>query len=265
MARTRFSRALIGPAIVGLLLVTAGIASAHNPNASLSCNNGSPVLNINLTQYQSAYTNTVSASIDGTSVLATTTFGSSFSTSIAAGSPYVAHTAQVIVKAGDDPTGSKGWSRTINLSSEACLAPTPTPKPTPTPVPTPTPTPVPTPTPTPVPTPTPTPVPTPTPTPSPVVTPTPVPSENPTPTPTGSVLATASPSPSASPSGGVEAATATPRVTAPSTSTVDQGSSSGPGGSIGFAVALLAAIALVLAFTPLKLHRQPAGRNKRRS
>ncbi len=259
MARTRFSRALIGPAIVGLLLVTAGVASAHNPNASLSCNNGSPVLNINLTQYQSAYTNTVSASIDGTSVLATTTFGSSFSTSIAAGSPYVAHTAQVIVKAGDDPTGSKGWSRTINLSSEACLAPTPTPKPTPTP------TPVPTPTPTPVPTPTPTPVPTPTPTPSPVVTPTPVPSENPTPTPTGSVLATASPSPSASPSGGVEAATATPRVTAPSTSTVDQGSSSGPGGSIGFAIALLAAIALVLAFTPLKLHRQPAGRNKRRS
>ncbi len=263
MATSRFSRALIGPAIVGLLLVTAGVVSAHNPNASLSCNNGSPVLNINLTQYQSAYTNTVSASIDGTSVLATTTFGSSFSTSIAAGSPYVAHTAQVIVKAGDDPTGSKGWSRTINLSSEACLAPTPTPKSTPTP----TPSPVPTPTPTPVATPTATPVPTPTPTPSPVVTPTPVPSENPTPTPTptGSVLPTASPSPSASPSGGVEAATATPRVTAPSTSTVDQGSSSGPGGSIGFAVALLAAIALVLAFTPLKLRRQPAGRNKRRS
>ena len=153
MARSRVSRALILPTIAGLLLVTAGIASAHNPNASLSCNDGNPVLNISLTNYQAAYHNTVSATVDGTSVLPTTTFGASFAQSFSAGSPYIAHTAQVIVLAGDDPTGSKGFSRTINLTSEACLSPTPTPKSTPTPAPTPTPTPVPTPTPTAVPTP----------------------------------------------------------------------------------------------------------------
>jgi hypothetical protein len=258
MATSRVSKVLILPAIAGLLLMTAGIASAHNPNASLSCNDGNPVLNISLTNYQASFTNTVSATIDGTSVLATTTFGTTYSHSFSAGSPFVAHTAQVIVLAGDDPTGSKGYSRTINLSSEACLAPTPTPKPTPTP------TPVPTPTPTAVPTPTPTAVPTPTPTAVPTPTPTPVATQlaAPTPTPTGSALPTDSAS--APPSGGVEAATATPRVTAPSTSTIDQGSSSGPGGSIGFVVALLGAIALVVAFTPIKRRGQQVGRNNRR-
>jgi hypothetical protein len=69
---------------------------------------------------------------------------------------------------------------------------------------------------------------------------------------------------SPSPSGGVEAATATPRATPPSTGTIDQASSGGPGGSIGFVVALLAAIALVIGFAPLRHHRQPSGRNIRR-
>jgi hypothetical protein len=242
MAFSRRTKALILPAIAGLLVATAGIATAHNPNASLSCNNGSPVLNISLTLYQASFTNTVAATVDGATVLPTTTFGASYSGSFSAGSPYIAHTAQVVIKAGDDPTGSKGFSRTINLSSAACLAPTPTPKPTPTPTPTPTPAPTPTPTPTATPTPTPTPA--------------------PTPTPTGSVLPSESASPS--PSGGVEAATATPRATPPSTGTIDQASSGGPGGSIGFVVALLAAIALVVGFAPIRNRRQPSGRNLRR-
>ncbi|MGH2512071.1 MAG: hypothetical protein ACRDGQ_05240 [Candidatus Limnocylindrales bacterium] len=210
------------PAVAGLLLMTAGIATAHNPNASLSCNDGTPTLTIDLTEYEAGYTNTVSASIDGTSVLAATTFATDYSNSFDAGSPYVSHTAQVVVAAGDDPTGSEGWSKTINLQSPACLEPTPTPSPTPTPTPT----------------------------------------ATPTPTPTGSALPTDSASPS--PTGGVEAATATPRVTAPSTSTIDQAPPSGPGGSIGFIIALFAAIAVVAAFAPFKFRRQTTGRNARR-
>ncbi len=130
MASPRASKILLLPVVGGLLLVSAGLASAHVPSASLSCNDGSPVLTIDLTLYEPAFTNTVSASIDDASVLDTTTFLTTYSATIEAGSPYVGHTAEVVVKAGDDPTGSEGWSKVIDLSMGPCLDPTPTPTPT---------------------------------------------------------------------------------------------------------------------------------------
>ena len=66
-------------------------------------------------------------------MLATTSFGSSYSHPFSAGSAYVGNTAQVVVTAWDDPTGSRGWTKTFNKTVAACLAPTPTPTPTPTP------------------------------------------------------------------------------------------------------------------------------------
>jgi hypothetical protein len=147
------------------LVAAPGAASAHNQSVSLVCNyQNNPVLYINLSYYSWPYGsnhNTVAASIDGSSVLGTTNFYTSYSNSFGAGSAYVGHTAQVVVYAWDDPTGSKGWTKTFNLSVNPCKNPTPTPTPTATPTPTPTPTPTATPTPTPTETPTPTPTPTP--------------------------------------------------------------------------------------------------------
>jgi hypothetical protein len=146
-------------ALATALVAVPGIASAHNPNASLSCNTShSPVLTISLTNYNGAtgHHNTVSASIDGVSVLSTTNFAGSYSNTFSAGSPYTSHTAQVVVFAWDDPSGVHGWTTTINLSTRGCqsstASPTSVPTASPTSVPTASPTSVPTASPTSVPT-----------------------------------------------------------------------------------------------------------------
>src|SRR5271157_2656961 len=110
-------------AVATALLAIAGSVSAHNPSASLTCNvDHQPELIISLTNYSSVTghidANTVSASIDGVSVLSTTNFGTTYSNTFSAGSPFVSHTAQVVVFAWDDPTGSHGWTTTINLKSD---------------------------------------------------------------------------------------------------------------------------------------------------
>ena len=142
MARRRVITLLSGGllALAAALVGIAGIATAHVPQATLICSTGNPVLSISLTYYSHSTTqhNTVSASIDGTSVLSTTNFDTSYSNSFSAGSPFVSHAAQVVVHAWDDPTGSHGWSTTINLSASSCQTPTPTPTHTPTPTATPT-------------------------------------------------------------------------------------------------------------------------------
>jgi hypothetical protein len=184
-----FARILAPAALVSVALLagTVGAVNAHNPNASLSCNNGQPKLVISLTAYNSSYTNTVGASIDGSTVLATTTFGSSFSTTISAGSPYVGHTAIVVIVAGDDPTGSKGWTKTYNLTATGCQKPTPTPTAT--------------------------------------ATPTATHTATPTATPTAT-LATATPDPTETPFESFQGETATPFQTPPPTSTGSNGSGS---------------------------------------
>lgn len=156
-----------------LAILASGTVSAHNPSASLSCGDGGPVLHIGLTNYNGTHDNTVSATIDGTSVLAVTDFGSSYTGSFNAGSSFDAHTAVVNVTAWDDPTGSHGWTIAYDLSVPACQQATPPPSPTPSTTPDPTPTPV--------PSVEPTPTPSVAPSPSPVVTPTPRVTPAPTP------------------------------------------------------------------------------------
>jgi hypothetical protein len=149
MTTRRFTKASIAVLLgAALFAAIAGTATAHVPSASLTCNSDhQPQLLISLTSYtsnsQHLNQNTVSASIDGVSVLSTTHFGSSYSHTFSAGSSLVGHTAQVIVFAWDDPTGSHGWTTTINLTSGYCQKPTSTPTPTATPTATPTPTPTP--------------------------------------------------------------------------------------------------------------------------
>ena len=88
-------------ALAAALVAIPGIASAHNLTVSLSCNSqNSPQLTIVLTQYSTptgGNHNTVSASIDGSSVLSTTNFTNNYSGTFGAGSAYTSHTAQVIV------------------------------------------------------------------------------------------------------------------------------------------------------------------------
>jgi prealbumin domain-containing protein len=179
-ARSRHGRRLSWLAIVSLIsaaLLAPATVSAHTPNVTLTCQNS---LVVNLTQYNAGGSNTVAVSIDGSAVAGSPfSFTSSYSHTFAVTPPTASHTATVAINAWDDPTGSKGWTKTFNLSIAACVQATPEPTPTPTPEPTPTPTPEPTPTPTPEPTPTPTPEPTPTPTPEPTPTPTPLPTEQP--------------------------------------------------------------------------------------
>jgi hypothetical protein len=167
-ARPRHGRRSSWLALVALssaALFAPASVSAHTPNVSLTCQNG---LVVNLTQYNAGGSNTVAVSIDGSAVAGSPfSFTSSYSHTFAVTPPTASHTATVAINAWDDPTGSKGWTKTFNLSIAACVQATPEPTPTPTPEPTPTPTPEPTPTPTPEPTPTPTPTPEPTPTPLP--------------------------------------------------------------------------------------------------
>jgi len=110
------------------LLLTAGVVSAHELAASLTCGeNNSPGLNIALGDFSADVTNTVAASIDGVSVLPVTTFTTSYTSQIPAGDATVGHTAVVNVTAGDDPTGSNGWTREFDLTVDPCQDATSTP------------------------------------------------------------------------------------------------------------------------------------------
>ncbi len=205
------------------LAAPAGV-SAHTPRVSLTCQGG---LVVTLTQYNTGGSNSVDIEIDGSDVAGSPfAFGGSFSQTFSVQPPTTAHTATVKVMAWDDPTGSKGWTKTFNLDIAACVQPTPTPEPTPTP--------------TPEPTPTPTPEPTPTPTPEPEATPTPTPEA--TTAPTGDV-------------GGV---TGTPRPTLPATDTLDDASVPTQADHWRMAVLALAGIlAALLVLTPTRRDHRP--------
>jgi hypothetical protein len=224
-ARSRPARRLSWLGVISLtaaaLVAPAGV-TAHTPKVSLTCDYG---LKVNLTAYNTNGTNTVAVSIDGSPVAGSPfTFSSSFTHTYAVDPPTEGHTATVAVTAWDDPSGSKGWTKTFDLSIEACVEPTPTP--------------------TPVPTPTPTPEPTATPTPAPTATPTPPPTERATPTPTPA------------PTGEVDVATGTPQATAratlPATDTFDGSGGSGGDGWRLIILAMAGVLAAALLLTPAR-------------
>jgi hypothetical protein len=198
------------------LLAPAGV-SAHTPKVSLTCEAG---LKVNLTNYNTNGTNSVAVSIDGTPVGGSPfTFSSSYSHTFAVEPATEAHSAIVVVTAWDDPTGSRGWTKTFQLGIDACVEPTPTPEPEPTP----------------------------TPEPEPEATPTPEPEPEATPTPETEVAPTAAPP---EPTGEVGGSTGTPaatsKATLPPTDAID-GEPTSPAGD-GWRIVLLA-VAGVLAAT----------------
>jgi hypothetical protein len=255
--RRLFTFAAAATLAVAALMTTMGVAAAHTPVVTYTCVNDQPTLEVTLSYYNSTrhnghYQNTVRITVNGSTIVGTTRFGSSYHYGPSVqGSPLMVNTAIVYIYAWDDATGSKGYTKNITVYSAQCQQPTPTPtveptptptvEPTPTPTeePTPTPTEEPTPTPTVEPTPTPTEEPTPTPTeeptPTPTVAPTPTPTEDATPTPTPfesfqgeTATPEATPTPTETPFESFEGETATPQptTTPPPTSTSD-GSSNG--------------------------------------
>jgi hypothetical protein len=117
-------------AIGGLLPLSAGIVQAHNLAASFACSDANPsvpVLSVAMGDFSTGVINSIMVTIDGTVVLPTTTFTTAYSNTFPGGDPTAAHTAVVTVLAGDDPTGSLGYTRTFNLSVDACQDATPTP------------------------------------------------------------------------------------------------------------------------------------------
>lgn len=127
-----FGRARAGLALTVALAAIAfsgGTSLAHTPSASMACEgeqDPQPILRVNLTQYNG--TNHVTIKVDGDTVV-DEDFGNSWSTTLDAGSPTKAHVAQVVILAHDDPTGSKGWSKTYDLEAPACQEPPPPPPP----------------------------------------------------------------------------------------------------------------------------------------
>ena len=186
-------------AVGGLLPLSAGVVQAHDLSATFTCSDSdasSPVLSIHLGDFGATFTNTVAASIDGTSVLATTTFLTDYSATFPGGDPTVGHSAEVVVTAGDDPDGSKGFTKTFELTVGHCQTP-----------------------------------------------PSSAPSTAPSSAPSTAPSTAPSEVASTRPTGGVEAATATPRVTLPATST--GATPSGPTGA-GFPITLAVLIGLAL-------------------
>jgi hypothetical protein len=229
VARTRLIRRASWLAVVALTVAALAVpsaVSAHTPRVSLTCEDG---LRVNLTQYNNNGTNSVAVSIDGEAVDGSPfTFGGSFSETFAVDPETEAHTATVAVSAWDDPNGNRGWTRTFELSIDACVEPTPSPTPVPV-----------------EPTPTPEPeieiVPEPTPTPTPVVT-----DVEPTATPKA-------PEPTGEVGGSTGTPAATSRATLPPTDAID-GDATTPAGDGWRLVLLLVAGALAgtLLLTPAR-------------
>jgi hypothetical protein len=104
---------LVG-ASTGVVLM-AGVASAHAPKATASCTG----LDVSLTFYNAAETNTVTVTIDGQVADSNADFGSTYIKTF----PWTttaSHTWDVNVFAGDDPNGTAGWTTDIHGTQAAC-------------------------------------------------------------------------------------------------------------------------------------------------
>ena len=107
-------------ALLAMLLPgAAGVASAHNYAATLTCVSGAPTLQVNLTSYAgSPWVNKVTVTIDGvvSSADSNANFGTTFQHSWTLSPATTPHTAVVAVVAGDNST----YSHTFNLSVGQC-------------------------------------------------------------------------------------------------------------------------------------------------
>jgi hypothetical protein len=215
--RRLFTLAAAATLALAALLTTLGVAAAHTPVVTYTCVNNQPTLQVSLTYYNSTkhnghYQNTVKITVNGSTVVGTQRFGSSYHYGPAVkGSPLMVNTAIVYIYAWDDPTGSKGYTRNVTVYSPQCQQPTPTPTVEPTPTPT--------------------------------VEPTPTPTVEPTPTPfesfqgeTSTPDATPTATPTETPFESFEGETATPQQTTTPPPTSTDGRSSGGGSTPLFAL-----------------------------
>src|SRR5437762_10352555 len=109
------SGAITTSAVAAALVLLAAPASAHTPSATPGCAGDHATLKVTLTQYNPDVKNHVKV-MDGNTVLADQDFKTSYSHNFPDPAPApqlsgtVGHHFVVDVTAGDDPTGSKGFT-----------------------------------------------------------------------------------------------------------------------------------------------------------
>jgi LPXTG-motif cell wall-anchored protein len=124
--RRRFGVGLgvvLAGAVAGLIGF-AGTASAHKPSVTAECKGANTTLTVTLVAYDGSKKNTVKIT-DGDTVLDEAQFKDHYTPAPFVKAGDVKHTFTVVVKAGDDPTGNRGFSFTTQKVVEACVTPPP--------------------------------------------------------------------------------------------------------------------------------------------
>lgn len=106
-------------AAAALTTVLTGTASAHTPHLNAQCTDEGTKLTVRLESYHADKTNSVKVT-DGDEVLVDTEFDTRFERNWTV-SAEKAHTFVIEIKAGDDPTGEKKWTRTETREVAACV------------------------------------------------------------------------------------------------------------------------------------------------
>jgi LPXTG-motif cell wall-anchored protein len=131
---TTLGRRVLGASAVtataaAALLALAAPASAHIPNWNAKCENGETTVSVDLSAYDSRATNAVTVKDGDDVILENKDFGGSYKDSKKV-SGAVDHTFTLIIKAGDDPDGSKHFSITDTKTVKKCVEQTTTTVPT---------------------------------------------------------------------------------------------------------------------------------------
>jgi hypothetical protein len=107
-------------ALLGALMWVGGFASSHTPQHHEGCDS----VSISGTNYNAQHTNSWSISMGGT-VVKSGTFGGTFSASVTPPQDGSTHHWVSQITAWDDPTGSKGWTKTYEANVGPCGTPPP--------------------------------------------------------------------------------------------------------------------------------------------
>lgn len=107
--------------------ILASPASAHTPKWTVTCDK----VTVDLSYYNSNVTNSVEITAGGKDILAPTTFDASYHTALDLPQHSSAIDVKLIIKAGDDTSGEKGYSKTETQTVQPCEGSTPPPSQTP--------------------------------------------------------------------------------------------------------------------------------------
>jgi hypothetical protein len=112
---------------IGAMLALALPASAHVHSDTAGCYNNSAVFKVDLENYNGGKTNTVTITDQGTTIVNAETFKTSYVKTFTDADATVAHTFTISVVAGDDKTGSQGFTFKDTQTSPVCETPPPPP------------------------------------------------------------------------------------------------------------------------------------------